>query len=121
LTVPWSESDTGAAFHAAHQRTYGYSDAKKEIEIVTVRVRARKHVPAPPLAPEPGAATGQTGARRVYSGGRWRQVPALERNQAGKRLKAGPALVLDYGSTTLVPPGWTYRSAEAGNLILGAA
>jgi hypothetical protein len=26
--------------------------------------------------------------------------------------------VLDYGSTTLVPPGWKFRVDPAGNLLL---
>ena len=34
------------------------------------------------------------------------------------RAKPAPALVLDYGSTTLAPPGWKFRVDRAGNLLL---
>jgi hypothetical protein len=28
----------------------------------------------------------------------------------------GPALVIDYGSTTLIPPGWRFSLDKFGNL-----
>jgi N-methylhydantoinase A len=89
LTVP-----DGGDFHAAHQRVYGYSDAKRPVETVTLRVRAVVKTPKPAI--EPGD------AQRVWKGGR----------------KRGPALIADYGSTTLVPEGWLIREDKAGSLIL---
>ena len=35
LTIP-----EGSSFHAAHQRTYGYSDESRATEVVAIRVRA---------------------------------------------------------------------------------
>jgi hypothetical protein len=34
--------------------------------------------------------------------------------------RKGPALVIDYGSTTLIPPGWQFVVDKAGNLHCGA-
>jgi hypothetical protein len=48
--------------------------------------------------------------RRIWIDGKWREVGAASR---------GPALIVDYGSTTLVPPGWSIRQDAAGSLILG--
>src|SRR5260221_7227587 len=48
LTIPW-----GASFHAAHQRAYGYSDAARPTEIVTVRVRAALQTSKPTLRRSP--------------------------------------------------------------------
>jgi N-methylhydantoinase A/oxoprolinase/acetone carboxylase beta subunit len=55
-------------------------------------------------------------SRRIYSTGKFRATPVYSRAQL-TRVK-GPALILDYGSTTLVPPGWTARRDLHGNLIL---
>jgi N-methylhydantoinase A/oxoprolinase/acetone carboxylase beta subunit len=40
------------------------------------------------------------------------------REMVGAQPIAGPALVTDYGSTTMVPPGWTMRGDSAGNLVI---
>ncbi len=44
LTIPW-----GASFHGAHQKTYGYSDPKRDTQVVTLRVRATLAVERPSL------------------------------------------------------------------------
>ena len=45
----------------------------------------------------------------------WRSMLRAELSVARKK---GPALILDYGSTTLVPLGWHYHLDSAGNLLL---
>jgi N-methylhydantoinase A/oxoprolinase/acetone carboxylase beta subunit len=55
--------------------------------------------------------------RRVYVDGRWRNIPAYQRSQVPGKAAAGPALILDYGSTTLVPPGWTATRSGASILL----
>ena len=118
LTVPWS-SRVEAAFHREHARLYGYATPQREIEIVTVRVRARRKIAAPALPREPREA-GAPEMRSVWIGSGWQKIPVWKRSQLPARPKAGPALVLDYGSTTLIPPGWRYRRDPAGNLIITA-
>jgi N-methylhydantoinase A len=112
LTIPFSGN-----FHKAHQRVYGYSDPKRATQLVTLRVRATVRVEKPSLrAPRPRNLKGQI--RRVWIGGRWREIPASPREALGARAARGPALITDYGSTTLVPPGWSMRQDRAGSLIL---
>ena len=54
--------------------------------------------------------------RRIHSAGAWHQTSVYRRDQlSGTRLR-GPALVVDYGSTTLVPPGWSFTLDIFGNL-----
>ena len=48
LTIPWLK-DGNSSFHKAHQRAYGYSDPKRAIQIVTLRVRATTPVERPSL------------------------------------------------------------------------
>lgn len=110
LTIPWPAGD----FHKEHQRIYGYSDAKRRTQIVTLRVRATVRVEKPSLrVGRPRRKYGKFGdARRIWIDGKWRVVGASSR---------GPALIVDYGSTTLVPAGWSIRQNTAGTLILGTS
>jgi N-methylhydantoinase A/oxoprolinase/acetone carboxylase beta subunit len=113
LTIPW-----GADFHAAHHKVYGYSDASRATEIVTLRVQAVLVTRKPALDLKSGHVQRQDGTRRVWVDERWQQVPALPREAIGQPLSRGPIVVTDYGSTTLVPSGWTIDRDEADSLIL---
>ncbi|MBS1829894.1 MAG: hydantoinase/oxoprolinase family protein [Acidobacteria bacterium] len=117
LTIPYRGPKTTAAFHKEHAKTYGYSDASRPIEIVTIRVRATTPVRKPKLADTAPARMSKPETRRVYVDGRWRNIPAYQRSQVPGKATAGPALILDYGSTTLVPPGWTATRSGASILL----
>lgn len=122
LNVPWkSASRAAAAFHREHARIYGYSLPQREVEVVTIRVRARLASPKPRLV-RPASQKGASEIRRVWiagtSSGSWRRIPVWNRDQLGHTPREGPALVLDYGSTTLVPGGWRFHVDGAGNLLI---
>jgi N-methylhydantoinase A/oxoprolinase/acetone carboxylase beta subunit len=119
LNVPWDSAHPARLFHREHQRIYGYATPEREVEVVTIRVRARQRLPKPTLTRQP-AERGKPQSRRIWIGGRGSAVPTMPRTQVSSRRVAGPALILDYGSTTLVPPGWGYRIDGAGNLIITA-
>ena len=55
--------------------------------------------------------------RPVFAGGRWSRVPVYDRQNLSRVRIAGPALVVDYGATTLIPPGWDFHVDPAGNLV----
>jgi N-methylhydantoinase A len=117
LTIPW-----GGSFHEEHQRIYGYSDPARPVEVVTVRVRAIIPVAKNAAKPQPGKlkrATLQPAPelRRVFTGGKFRMLPVFAREQVGEHVRKGPALVVDYGSTTLIPPGWKFVVDRVGNLV----
>jgi N-methylhydantoinase A len=115
LNVPWPAA--AQAFHRAHARIYGYATPEREVEVVTIRVRARQRLTKPKLTRGPYR-KGPVETRRVWVEGTWRKIPALPRAQLSPRRTLGPALILDYGSTTLVPPGWWFRNDRSGNLII---
>jgi len=118
LNVPWtSAARASAAFHREHARIYGYSIAEREVEVVTIRVRARAPSPKPKLV-RPSTKKGAAGIRRVWVNGSWRQVHVWNREELAEAPRRGPALVLDYGSTTLVPAGWRFHVDRAGNLLI---
>jgi len=112
----------GAAFHAAHQARYGHSHPGRGVEIVNARVRLR--LPGARAArerlPESGAPPEPLRYARVWFGHRRRTpIYARETLAPGARI-AGPAIVVQMDTTTVVNPGWTAESDAHGNLILAA-
>lgn len=115
LTIPW-----GGDFHKAHQGVYGYSDRKRATQIITLRVRATVSVAKPSL--RVAMKRGEKGStRRVWFDRHWLDIVALSREAVGTKAASGPALITDYGSTTLVPADWTMRLDRAANLIVRRA
>jgi N-methylhydantoinase A len=118
LNVAWNSEDPGARFHEEHEKVYGYAIPERPIEVVTVRVRARIKTAKPRLVRLQEVAGGVAEKRRVRVAGKWARIPVHRREQLSTRVKKGPALVLDYGATTLAPPGWKFLRDETGNLVL---
>jgi N-methylhydantoinase A len=121
LRVP--ARDWRARFHAAHEQRYGYAHPGAPVEAVTVRASVRapgaevRVDPIPEAVDRPGPPATTTGSVR------WRgeEVDALRvwRRDlgAGSRI-AGPAVILEYSSTTWVPPDWTLEVDRWGSLHL---
>ncbi len=114
-------SDWVERFHRAHARRYGYRQDDARVEAVTLRVVARAPgLPLDPPALDP--ATEPTPPARtapVHSGGRPRDAARWWRRdlRAGHVLP-GPGLVLEYSSTTWIPPGWRAEVDPTGALLL---
>jgi N-methylhydantoinase A/oxoprolinase/acetone carboxylase beta subunit len=116
LNVPWRPKDFARPFHEEHEKIYGYSDRERAVEIVTVRVKASIEVTKPAIRSESGGGSGG-GMRRVRAGGKWLRMPVYHRGDLSAKRRKGPALVVDYGSTTLIPPRWQFVVDRTGNLI----
>jgi N-methylhydantoinase A len=122
LTVP-AEGDFVRAFHALHERRYGYSDPARRVEVVNLRARLSGPTPKPELqrGKTAGASAREAilGTRRVCLGGRWRAAGVYDRARLrpGNRL-AGPAIVAEYSATTFVPPRWQLIVDAYENLIV---
>ncbi len=117
LTVPWQAASPAAPFHREHQRVYDYSNPDRAIEIVTIRVRAKLAVEKPKLVARSRArSTKKPAIRRIHSAGAWRETPVYLREHLPRTTLRGPALVIDYGSTTLIPPAWRFSLDKSGNL-----
>jgi N-methylhydantoinase A/oxoprolinase/acetone carboxylase beta subunit len=122
INVPFTGAFAACAarFHREHARLYGYSNPGREVEVVAIRVRARTPLPKPKLKVSPTVA-GRSVTRRVFVDGSWRNLKVWNREHLGTAIRSGPALVLDYGSTTLIPPGWKFRLDRAGSLVIQSA
>jgi len=109
-------------FHREHNRRYGYSRLGREVELVTLRLRAR--IPGNLARVEGrGAGSGNPlaarGKARAIFGGRTLAVPVYDRDSLRQgRSYRGPAIVAEYGATTAVPPGMRFRVDSARNLLI---
>ena len=128
LNVPVEAgADTAAmagAFQDVYEKTYGYSRPDMEAELVALRVVASGIVDRPELAePEPvDAATSASAPRKrraiVFRGEPVESCPVYDRDRLGQDAIAGPAVVEEYGTATVVFPGWQAASDPSGNLLL---
>ena len=64
LNLPFTSSVL-KAFHAEHERRYGYSHPDREVELVTVRLRATVESPAPKLIKQPSRASREVTLERA--------------------------------------------------------
>jgi N-methylhydantoinase A/oxoprolinase/acetone carboxylase beta subunit len=123
LTVPFS-SAFRRDFHALHLRRYGYADEERAVEVVNLRVKAVGVTEKPRLAEiEPGGKNPEAARidrRPMRLESRSYRANVYRRDKLGAgNIISGPALVLDYESTAVVPPRFVGRVDRYGNLILG--
>ncbi len=123
LNLPFSD-DFGERFHKLHQQFYGYSNPRIPMEIVNLRVRGSgrfPQVPIPrfPLESEEPPQDAMIQAKQVFlDGGPVSTAFYLrERLRPGNRLQ-GPAIILEYGSTTFVPGDFKVHVDEWRNLVI---
>jgi N-methylhydantoinase A len=106
-----------ADFHAEHQRRYGYSHPDREIEMVTIRLRATVAAPKVKLTIRQGTGTTPAQNEKVVFNGKSVAAGILDRSSIRAAFR-GPSIVTEYSATTVVPPGWSGGPDRAGNLIL---
>jgi N-methylhydantoinase A len=116
-------SDVVTGFHQQHRLDYGYHFDDGEVELITVRVIGREDV-VPLKVARIDKANGQAISDAVlysrpttFDDGQTVDTPRYDRGRlrAGHRV-AGPAILIQHNSTTLLPPGYVAEVAEFGNL-----
>lgn len=114
--------DAIARFHQAHHDRYGHSDASRPVEIVSVRLRGIGITEKPVLSVEKKFKKHRAKAERVtqiWIEDRRRKVAIYDRAALlpGATIE-GPAIILEYGSTILLPPRWRAGVDGYKNLLL---
>jgi N-methylhydantoinase A len=121
LTVE-AGADLLARFHAEHERTYGCAAPEEPVELVAVRVTTVGRIEKPPApvldAEGPARPKGERPVYFAETDG-FVDCPVYDRYAlaAGTTL-AGPAVVEELDSTTLVHPGFDVRVDGRGNLVI---
>ncbi len=117
-----------ARFHREHQRRYGYHHAGREIELVTVRLRARLHTPQPQSpsktarqqpALAPSSRVAPVERAPVFFHDKTVTTPVFERGDiVPGHLMRGPAVITEYSATTVIPPGKHFWVDASENLVI---
>jgi N-methylhydantoinase A len=112
------------AFHAAHLKTFGYNYAgAQKVEAVNFCVSAFGTIDRPSIPElEKSDAAPARGSRQVYFDGGFCDTPVFSRASlpAGFTL-TGPAIVEEFGSTSVVFPGQELTVDPHGILLIRAA
>jgi N-methylhydantoinase A len=121
LEVGADRAGLRARFEKAHELRFGFRQPEVEIEVVALRARAlgpslrpprrrapsRRRALAPVDEQEVGFAEGRLGCA-IYD---------REELRRGDRI-SGPAVVVEYSATTVVPPGWVAAVDNRDNLVM---
>ncbi len=114
-------------FHAQHKADYGYIFGSDQVEIMTLRVVATAKIPPlewPKLSKANGAGIEDAylySRDTTFDTGETVETPRYDRDKllSGHEV-AGPALIIQHNSTTLVPPGHDAQVSDYGNIHIRA-
>jgi N-methylhydantoinase A len=112
-----------SAFDGLYAARYGYASPAEPVEIVTWKLSAIARAPALtlPKAVSSGGSALAAGRRRAYmpEGGGWVDCPVFDRDHLGPgQTIAGPAIVEERASTTVLPPGTVAMVDEYASLVV---
>jgi N-methylhydantoinase A len=109
-------------FFVEHQAKYGHFDPTASVEIINVRLRARVQFGKVRPSGNPGRTPSEVAP---LSGPAWFggdlpvETSIIDRGSLGPGDSlAGPVIITQFDSTTVVPPGAKAHVDEAGNLIM---
>ena len=110
-------------FHGEHEREYGHADPEQEVQVVHARVFGSASVAKPEIKKGKKGGADSSAAvrtkRAVYFDDGEQETTIYTRNllKPGNRL-AGPAIVEEGTSTTILPPDASLEVDEYGNMII---
>ncbi len=113
-----------SSFNEFHQRQFGYSDPVQPLELVSIRltaIAARQHRDGFTAPPPAGSGEPQIACRAVVFEDAERPIhcPVLQRERLRPgNCVAGPAIIQEYASTTVLFPGDRAKVAVSGELLI---
>jgi N-methylhydantoinase A len=123
LSVPFTNGFR-ENFHREHAKAYGYAYPERPLEIVNLRLRLviptpksrwRTRKPGPPRQSQEALLK----TKAVWFGTKPHPTGIYERQRlASGAVLRGPAVIVEYSATTVVPPDFTCKVDEHLNLIL---
>lgn len=125
LSVPFT-ANFHRSFHQEHAKAYGYAYPERPLEIVNLRLRLVIPTPKSGTRPRKPRRANQVQQalikmKPVWFEGKFRPSAIYDRQRLapGPEL-AGPAVIVEYSATTVVPPDFTCRVDKFLNLVLRA-
>jgi N-methylhydantoinase A len=128
LNLPFTKNLL-ADFQQEHHRRYGYAHATREVELVTLRLRATLPTNAARmnyvgtaalgrLAPPESGSLSTVEAPVLFEGKKLKTKIYSRDTLKPNKKYTGPAIVTEYSATTVIPPGKRFRIDDAGNLLV---
>ena len=119
LNLPFTSSVL-KAFHGEHERRYGYSHPNREVELVTLRLRASIKSSEPKLTQPSDASRKATFERAKVLFEKHAVLTTIHDREQLQPLRkyVGPAIVTEYSATTAIPAGKRFWLDRPGNLII---
>jgi N-methylhydantoinase A len=114
-------------FEEAHRQRYNFDLPDSPLEIATVRVVGRGTIKGVSLLEsEDGAGQDASGAitrnEQVYFDGEWMETPIFDRAKLSPgNTVAGPAVVVQDDTTTVIEPGYAGAVDRFGNILIEEA
>jgi N-methylhydantoinase A len=112
-----------AAFHGRHTADYGYAFDDSLVELYNIRVIATADAPHLQLPKIRRGSKADIAAANMYErdtvfdDGSTRPTPRYDRGLLGAGVRlAGPAILIQHNSTTLLPPGYIAEVMDYGSL-----
>ena len=115
-----ADAEFKADFHRRYEQRYGHSNPQAPVEMVAIRLTGIQEFPRAAARGRPAGGGGGGAAaacEEVVFGGRALPTAVMGREQITGRL-AGPAVVVEPSTTTVVPPGWELSADPSGHLIM---
>lgn len=113
--------NAGQAFHLAHELTYGHSTPAEPVQLISVRLRATVRTPKAEHIFMMQSDDDRTDGSRLAFFGKEDGVlstPVVSRSSVPEDEVDGPMIVEDMDATTVVPPRFTVRRDDVGNLVI---
>ncbi len=110
-------------FHQVHDEVFGFHyEGEQDVELVNLRIQAVGEQHRPEInAENEDRPDGQAKTvRKVFwKDAGWIECPIYERSELSSgQTVSGPAIIEEYGSTVVVPDGWSLHADAYRNLIL---
>jgi N-methylhydantoinase A len=125
LNIPFTR-DLRKDFEEEHKRRYGYTHPKREVEMVTLRLRATLKSKTPHVGTDAFVrpSRGKLGrpspleAEVLFDMKKQRTKIYAREALIPLRKYSGPAIVTEYSATTVIPPKARFQVDNAANLII---
>lgn len=108
-------------FHTLYQGRFGHASPQAPVEMINLRVAAIGRLGRSPgkFTPAPEGTNPLVGERNITFDGGLHATPIVRRDLLGVgAIGHSPVVIEEESSTTIVPPGYSYRLDAYGNLLI---